>query len=109
MLSVRDVEAAVAFYLRLGFTRAWGDDRYAVIRRESVSLHLQWHDASEWSVPCDRPMYRFIVEDPDALFDEFSLAGVVPAGKQVEDKPWGTREFAFYDPDRNGLVFMRDL
>jgi hypothetical protein len=26
-----------------------------------------------------------------------------------EDKPWGTREFAFFDPDRNGLTFYRDL
>ena len=27
----------------------------------------------------------------------------------MRDTPWGTREFAFYDPDRNGLTFYRDL
>jgi hypothetical protein len=25
------------------------------------------------------------------------------------DKPWGSREFAFSDPDGNGLTFYRDL
>ena len=28
---------------------------------------------------------------------------------RLADTPWGTREFAFYDPDGNGLTFYRDL
>jgi hypothetical protein len=30
-----------------------------------------------------------------------------PSG--VQDKPWGTREFALYDPDGNALISYRDL
>lgn len=110
MLPVRDVPASVAFYVdTLGFEDVWHDDRYAVVRRDNVVLHLQWHDASEWSVAIDRPMLRIVVPDVDALYAEYAPRGVFHDGTAMRDTPWGTREFAFYDPDRNGLTFMRDL
>jgi hypothetical protein len=54
-------------------------------------------------------MLRFVVDDPDALLEEYKAKGLVPEGTSVEDKPWGTREFGFFDPDGNGLTFYRDL
>jgi uncharacterized glyoxalase superfamily protein PhnB len=52
---------------------------------------------------------RFLVEDPDALFDELQRRGVecTPAG--LRNTPWGTREFGLYDLDRNALAFYRHL
>ena len=35
--------------------------------------------------------------------------GVLKSGAEVRDTEWGTREFAFRDPDGNGLVFYRPL
>ena len=52
---------------------------------------------------------RFLVEDPDALFAELRARGVECHPNSVGDKPWGTREFALYDPDRNALTFHRHL
>ena len=52
---------------------------------------------------------RFLVEDPDAIFNEYRLRGVEGNPKGVHDTPWGTREFALYDVDRNALTFYRDL
>ena len=52
---------------------------------------------------------RFLVEDPDALFDEYRQRGVECAPNKVQDTPWGTREFALYDLDRNALTFYRNL
>src|SRR5689334_10147832 len=65
VLPARDVRAAVEFYVtRLGFTLrgfdVTDDPRYAVIRRDDVVLHLQWHDPAEWSA-VERPMLRFVV------------------------------------------------
>jgi hypothetical protein len=48
---------------------------------------------------------RFLVEDPDALFNE-STGQCNP--NSVHDTSWGTREFALYDLDRNALTFYRD-
>jgi hypothetical protein len=44
-----------------------------------------------------------------ALFHEYRQRGVECHPNEVSDTPWGTREFALYDPDRNALTFCRDL
>ena len=109
VLMVRDVAASIRFYAKLGFRTLFQDGAdtpgYAVIGRESVTLHLQWH-AEEDFADGDRPNYRFQVTDIDSLYDEFTAARVVPDGKRIAERPWGTREFEFYDPDRNGLFFV---
>jgi len=51
---------------------------------------------------------RIIVDDPDALFEEYKRQRVFDDRVQVRDTDWGTREFGFRDPDGNGLTFFRD-
>ena len=120
VLAVPDVEAATAFYKTLGFTLAFQDDkeapRYAAIQRDKLELHLQWADPSQWSYPTDRPAYRFLVADPDALYKEFQTSGAInpqsgdnsPWHKPA-DTPWGTREFHLRDPGGNSLQFYKAL
>ena len=112
VLPSQDVPAAIRFYVnKLGFRLAFQDDpdapRYAGVRRDGVELHLQWHDATEWS-RVERPMLRFVVPDVDGLHAEYAGAGVCKPG-QPYATAWGTYEFAFYDVDGNGLTFYRDL
>jgi hypothetical protein len=52
---------------------------------------------------------RFLVEDRDALFNEYRQRGVECTQIGVHDTPWGTREFSLYDLDRNALTFCRGL
>jgi hypothetical protein len=52
---------------------------------------------------------RFLVDDPDALFTEYQQCGVECSASGIRDTPWGTREFALYDTDRNSLTFYCDL
>lgn len=110
VLMVRDIAAAMEFYGRLGFALAFRDSesqpRYAGVRRDSVELHLQWHDPAEWSYPNDRPTYRFVVEAVDQLFEEFKVIPDLDR-TSVENTAWGTREFHVRDPDGNGLQFYR--
>jgi catechol 2,3-dioxygenase-like lactoylglutathione lyase family enzyme len=113
VLPARDVSAAIEFYVgRLGFSLlgqdAPSDPRYAVIRRDRVVLHIQWQDPKEWHAG-DRPMLRFVVPAVQALFDEYKDKDVFHERTALRDTPWGTREFAFYDLDRNGLTFYCDL
>ena len=113
VLMVRDVAASIQFYGRLGFRETFRDDpaapKYAGVRRDGIDLHLQWHDASEWEFPNDRPNYRFLAQDVDGLFAEFRDNGVLKPGTAVRDTLWDTREFHVQDPDRNGLQFYRRL
>ena len=120
VLMVRDVAASVRFYKRLGFSLRFQDNpadpRYAGVIRDGVEFHLQWHDKAQWAYPNDRPTYRFVVREVDALYAEFHHNGVL--GEQdvghspwsiPGDTPWGTREFHVRDPDGNGLQFYRSL
>ena len=107
ILGTRDLERALAFYIeQLGFALAFRDpsapDNYAGVRREQVDLHMQWQDAREMAPT----RLRFLIDDPDRLHAEY---GALPIQTPLRSTPWGTREFALYDPDRNALTFYRDL
>jgi catechol 2,3-dioxygenase-like lactoylglutathione lyase family enzyme len=115
VLPVRDVDRALQFYVeRLGFRLAFQDRpapdaRYAGVRRDSVELHLQWHEEVDFKgVEAGTLMLRFVVADPDALFAEYQDKGVFHENTRLADTPWGTREFAFFDLDGNGLTFCRN-
>jgi len=114
------VAASVRFYERLGFSLAFQDNpvdpKYAAVKRDDVELHVQWHDQSQWAHPSDRPTYRFLVRDVDALYSELrgngALDAEVTGGSPwlaPGNTPWGTREFHVRDPDGNGLQFYRSL
>ena len=110
ILGTRDLEKAIDFYVdRLGFTLAFRDPsaptNYAGLRRDGVELHLQFQDEHEMATT----RLRFVVDDPDALYEEYKDKQVFPVGTQLTDTPWGTREFVLYDLDRNALTFYRDL
>jgi catechol 2,3-dioxygenase-like lactoylglutathione lyase family enzyme len=112
VLPVKDIASSTEFYTsKLGFSiyfQILEKPGYACVGRDGVELHLQWHDAKEWA-RVERPMLRFLVADVDALFEEYKEKQVFHAGTALRDTPWGTREFAFFDPDKNGLTFFRNL
>lgn len=114
VLPVKDVLEALHFYVeKLGFVIAFADDpknpRYAGIRRDEIEIHLQWHDSAEWELTFDRPMLRILVEGVETLFEEYKEMDVFQDNTGLHETLWGTREFAFYDPFRNGLTFYCDL
>ena len=110
ILGTRDIRRAMAFYTgQLGFTLAFADNpndpNYVGFCRDAVELHMQFQFEHEMGTI----RLRLLVEDPDALFNEYRQRGVECTPNSVSDKPWGTREFALYDLDRNALTFYRHL
>lgn len=110
IIGTRDIRRAVEFYTQqLGFSLAFGDNadppNYVGFRREAVELHMQFQFEHEMRTI----RLRFLVDDPDALFMEYRQRGVECSPSGLRDTPWGTREFALYDPDRNALTFYRRL
>lgn len=116
VLMAHDVATSLQFWRRLGFEVAFADaevaPKYACVTRDNVELHLQWADAGQWVDGVDRPAYRFLVDDVDALFRAFDASGAIaPSGSPWAapgDTPWGTREFHMRDPGGNVLQFYRD-
>jgi catechol 2,3-dioxygenase-like lactoylglutathione lyase family enzyme len=113
VLPARDVSATVSFFLnKLGFARIFQDaptePKYAGVRRQGVELHIQWHDPAEWAA-VERPSLRFNVEDLEGLLAEFRNRDAMGPEVAIRSTPWGTKEFAFFDPNQNGLTFYSDL
>src|SRR5687767_3517373 len=78
VLPTRDVAAALRWYVeRLGFRRAFGEGNYVGIHRDAVELHLQWNGEDEFANGSVGPAsLRLVVDDPDALFDEYKTKDV---------------------------------
>jgi catechol 2,3-dioxygenase-like lactoylglutathione lyase family enzyme len=110
ILGTRDIRRSIEFYTQqLGFALAFGDNadppNYVGFRRDAVELHMQFQYEHEMGTI----RLRFLVHDPDALFQEYRERGIECTSAGIRDTPWGTREFALYDLDRNALTFCRDL
>lgn len=118
ILPARDLRESIRFYRQLGFTLQFldsaSDPKYAAVSRDAIGIHLQWNDAGQWAFPIDRPAFRFLTSDVDALFDDFRRDGVLAAitgdpgpWNRPADTPWGTREFHLRDPAGNSLQFYQ--
>lgn len=114
ILDVRNLDRALAYYCEqlgfaLDFRNAQAPDNYAGIRRGNVLLHMQWPSADAFRQgTAGHLRVRIDLDDPDALYAEYRERGVIGLGPQPEDTSWGTREFAFRDPDGNHLAFFSD-
>ena len=72
ILGTRDIQCAIGFYTRqLGFKLAFSDNadppNYVGFRRDAVELHMQF----QFEYEMETIRLRFLMEDPDALFDEY--------------------------------------
>jgi uncharacterized glyoxalase superfamily protein PhnB len=101
ILDVHDVDRALRFYVeQLGFEVDFryeeDPNNYAGVRRDGVCLHMQWQHEDHFKAgTAGRLRVRIIVDNPDALFEEYRDKGVVDERAQVRSTAWGTREFGF--------------
>jgi uncharacterized glyoxalase superfamily protein PhnB len=120
VIGASNVGELVQFYECLGFAVVFQDalldPMYVAVKRDSVELHIQWADKEQWAYPIDRPAIRFVVNDVDAIYEEFVKGGVVRSNTSQNspwaapsNTPWGTREFHLRDPSQNSLQFYRPL
>ena len=98
-LPVSDVERAFAFYEKLGFAKHYQNaDLHLLIERDGVILHLATQIVGGIG-GC-----QILVEGVDALYERANEAGARML-HQIQDEPWGTRDFTCLDPDGNAVTF----
>src|SRR4051794_40230522 len=90
ILGTRDIQRAIGFYTQqLGFKLAFGDKadppNYVGFRRDAVVLHMQFQFEHEMGTI----RLRFLVENPDALFNEYRQRDVECTPNSVRNTPWG--------------------
>lgn len=111
---VTDMARSLAFWRQLGFEVAFSSLKpaesadYVGIRRDGLELHLQTFTPEQLG-HTQTMAIRIELTSPDALarlHAEWEPHGVITA--PLSEKPWGTVEFGFYDPDRTPFFFYVD-
>jgi catechol 2,3-dioxygenase-like lactoylglutathione lyase family enzyme len=112
ILPSRDIAATAEFYARIGFAPVYRDEDYLLVQRDGAELHFfraPWHDP----IASDHGAY-LRPDDIDAFSAEVAALGL-PSGPAfprflpAEDKPWGMREAALWDPDGNLIRAGQEL
>ncbi len=108
-ISVRDIQAACAFYSDiLGFRKVFENGSpvgFMVLKKDGAEIHLnQYRDHHPTTVN----VFHMFVDDVDALYAICEAAGVRII-KSLKDKDYGQRAFVFADPDGNRIDVSKQI
>lgn len=110
VLPSEDIERDVAWYReKVGFEPYYVDNMYAVIYRENLVIHLQWHADTVDDPLLGGSVIRLNVKNIRPLFDELVERGTVAPDKFRKNTPWGTNEFGFFDLNNNAIFVAEDI
>ncbi|WP_428249847.1 bleomycin resistance protein [Ferrovibrio sp.] len=107
MLPSSDLDATEAFYAALGFQATGRYPDYLLLRRGTLELHFAWlgdDPEMEFDARSNFAGAYLRVADADVLHAEWAaIEATAERMDEIEDKPWGLREFHVVDPDGNLL------
>ncbi|MBL7745205.1 MAG: hypothetical protein JNN00_17145 [Chitinophagaceae bacterium] len=110
VLPSQDIARDLAWYKeKTGFEQVFADSMYAVLQRNGLYLHLQWHADTPEDPLLGGSVIRIVTRDVRAVFEEFVKRGTVAPDKLIPQTAWGTSEFGFYDLNRNAIFILEIL
>ena len=117
-LCVTDLTRAVAFYEKLGFSKAYESDpgctlignntKLYVFQRRQANLRQAERKMSLFDNPPGIDHISFLVANVDQTYAELQAEGIVFTGKPA-DQDWGARVVSLNYPDGNNLFFLEWL
>ncbi len=106
----QDIDRDVAWYQKhVGFELLHKDHMYAVMKRETTHIHLQWHADTDDDPLLGGSVIKLFVKHITPIFEEFIERGTVTSDKLRHHTPWHTNEFGFYDLNNNAIFIVEDL
>ncbi|NEU12425.1 glyoxalase [Methylobacterium sp. BTF04] len=95
-----DLQAAIPFWERLGFTRAGGESNYIIMAGWGCEVHLTQAEDGPWSVPAAHNPFGIFIRTPDvetiaARVDDL----IIRPGGILCHREWGLYEFGVSGPD----------
>lgn len=110
VLPSADIARDTAWYKeKTGFEVYFADKMYAVLFRDNLCIHLQWHADTPDDPLLGGSVIRIHVQHIQPLFEEFVQRGTVAPDKFRPDTPWGTHEFGFFDLNNNAVFIFEDV
>lgn len=100
------------FQTKLGFEEFLkvDEDGWRFVRRDSCVIMLGTcpDDVDARETGCHSYFAYWHVDDPDALFEEWSASGAMLMGEPT-DKEWGMREFGVTTPDGHRIMVGKSI
>ena len=109
VLSTSNLDRDIAWFKKyVGFDLNYKEEGYAVLNREAIWIHLQWHH-NDNEDPVYGSVIKIFVDDILPIFKEMIERGTVSKNKLRQNTPWNTHEFGFYDINKNAIFFVQDI
>lgn len=110
VLPSQDINRDVAWYEKqVGFTLLHKDEMYAVLKRETLCIHLQWHADTKDDPLLGGSVIKIFVKNLLPIFNELVERKTISQEKLRLKTAWNTNEFGFYDLNNNAIFFVEDL
>jgi hypothetical protein len=94
---------------KTGFAEYFSDNMYAVLYRDNLVIHLQWHADTIEDPLLGGSVIRILVKNIQSVFDDFVARGTVDQHALKLNTPWRTNEFGFFDLNKNAIFIMEDV
>lgn len=93
---------------KIGFKEYFSDNMYAVLYRENMIIHLQWHADTNDDPLLGGSVIRIYMKNLQVIFEELVSRGAVSIDQLRKNTPWNTNEFVMFDLNSNAIFFMED-
>lgn len=103
--SVNDLDLALSFYSKLGFSARYNDGTFVILSRDGVDLHMH-------NFPDDPPSHSvwwIEVANIENLYQKCTQHIAPNVCHKLEAQPWGFKEFHIMDPFRNLILFAERI
>ena len=105
-----DISRDITWYKeKAGFETYFSDNMYAVIYRDNICIHLQWHAGTAEDPFHGGSVIRIYMKNIQPLFEELLQRGTITAGNLRTGTLWKTNEFGFFDLNSNAIFVMEDI
>ena len=110
VLPSADIARDIAWYKeKTGFIEYFSNTMYAVLYRDNLTIHLQWHADTKDDPLLGGSVIRIMVKNIKPLFADFIERGTINQTALKLNTPWGTNEFGFFDLNQNAIFIMEDI
>jgi catechol 2,3-dioxygenase-like lactoylglutathione lyase family enzyme len=111
VLAVNNLKRSADFYMgKLGFRTLWNGDGWHFLFRDEVKIMLGEcpDDKPAFETGCHSYFAYLEVTDIDHLYHEYQLKNVEILSN-IENKPWGQREFSVRTIDGHRITFGEEI
>ena len=110
VLAVKDLSKSVDYYLtNLGFETWWSGEGWHFLKRDKFQIMLgECPDDRSAFETKNHSYFAYIdVDNIDRLYEEYVTKNIDLS--ELEDKPWGQREFSITTIDGHRIMFGQEI